>query len=67
MVSIDREATDRLLSALARRLSLAGKRFEFVVIGGTALIALGESDGFARELTTVLRHLGVEDADPGAP
>ena len=25
------------------------------------------SDRFARELTAVLRHLGVKDADPGAP
>ena len=53
MAGIDREATDRLLSALARRLSLAGERFELVVIGGTALIALGLVERATRDIDVV--------------
>ena len=53
MTSIDREATDRLLSALARRLSLAGERFELVAIGGTALIALGLANRATRDVDVV--------------
>ena len=53
MAGIDREAADRLLSALAHRLSLTGERFELVVIGGTALIALGLVERATRDIDVV--------------
>lgn len=40
-MSLDDTQIDRVLHALERRLSLAGERFEIVVIGGSALAALG--------------------------
>lgn len=53
MASIDHEATDRLLSALDRRLSLVGERLELVVIGGAALIALGLVERATRDVAVV--------------
>jgi hypothetical protein len=34
-------AADRLLSALSEQLSLAGHEYDLIVIGGSALLALG--------------------------
>jgi hypothetical protein len=36
-----KEATDRLLSALSEQVAALGQRFELVVVGGSALLALG--------------------------
>jgi hypothetical protein len=58
MTSIDRDAADRLLSALARHLSLAGARVELVVIGGTALIALGLLERATRDVDVVALLVG---------
>jgi hypothetical protein len=38
---ISADATDRLLSALGEQLGLLGERYDLVVIGGSALLALG--------------------------
>lgn len=35
------EAADRLLSALGEQLALAGEKYDLIVIGGSALLALG--------------------------
>lgn len=54
MESIDREATSRLLSALAGHLSLVeGGRVELVVIGGAALIGLGLVERATRDVDVV--------------
>lgn len=52
-MQLDRRLSDRLLAALGERLALAGERVELVVIGGSALIALGLVDRTTRDVDVV--------------
>ncbi|MGZ4232018.1 MAG: nucleotidyl transferase AbiEii/AbiGii toxin family protein [Solirubrobacteraceae bacterium] len=51
---------DELLTALAEQLAAAGERYELVVVGGSALLALGLIDRPTRDVDVVaLREAGV--------
>lgn len=56
----DREATDRLLSALGEQLGALGQRFELVVVGGSALLALGLIERATRDVDPLALRAGDE-------
>jgi hypothetical protein len=75
---VDADAADALLAALAEQLGAAGQRYDLVVVGGSALLALELvqrptrdvdvtpdrlNSGPARLLDFGLAYFGVEDAD----
>jgi hypothetical protein len=66
MSNITPESTDVLLSALGEQLAAGGERFELVVIGGSALLALGLVDRTTKDVDIVaIRSDGdLENADP---
>ena len=59
-------ATDRLLSALSEQLSLAGHEYDLVVIGGSALLALGLVSRSTQDVDVValLGSAGLDQALP---
>jgi uncharacterized nucleotidyltransferase DUF6036 len=61
-----REAADALLTALADQLDVIGVRYELVVIGGTALLALGLISRGTRDVDLVglKESEGITPADP---
>jgi hypothetical protein len=50
---IDARTGDELLSALAEQLAARGERYQLVVIGGAALLALGFVDRVTRDIDVV--------------
>ncbi len=66
MSDITPESTDIFLGALGEQLAARGERFELVVIGGSALLALGLVERTTRDIDIVaLRSDGrLEDAKP---
>jgi hypothetical protein len=63
---ISAEATDRLLSALGEQLGVLGERYELVVIGGSALLALGLVSRPTRDVDVValISNAGLTPAKP---
>jgi uncharacterized nucleotidyltransferase DUF6036 len=61
--------TEELLTALAEQLATAGERYELVVVGGSALLALGLIDRPTRDVDVVaLREAGaLTKAEPLPP
>jgi hypothetical protein len=66
MSNITPDSTDSLLGALGEQLSARGERFELVVIGGSALLALGLVERATKDVDIVAFHSegGLEGADP---
>jgi hypothetical protein len=66
MSDITPDSTERILRALGEQLALRGERFELVVIGGSALLALGLVERPTRDVDIVALRSngGLEDADP---
>jgi hypothetical protein len=66
MSDITPENSDRLLGALGEQLAARGERFELVVIGGSALLALGLVERTTRDVDIVALRSGddLEAADP---
>jgi hypothetical protein len=60
------EATDRLLTALGEQLSLAGYEYDLIVIGGSALLALGLVSRVTQDVDVVALggHAGLDEALP---
>lgn len=60
------ESVDRLLGAVAEQVALHGERYELVVIGGSALLALGLVSRVTRDvdLVGVLAGGAIVSADP---
>jgi hypothetical protein len=56
---IDAQVEERLLSALAEQLAARGERYELVVIGGAALLALG----FVRRTTRDVDIVAIREGD----
>jgi Nucleotidyltransferase of unknown function (DUF6036) len=56
----NRKDADRLLSALGEQLAAAGQRYELVVIGGSALLALGLIERSTRDVDLVALRSGDE-------
>jgi uncharacterized nucleotidyltransferase DUF6036 len=55
-----KEATDRLLSALSEQVAALGQRFELVVVGGSALLALGLIERPTRDVDLIALRTGDE-------
>lgn len=53
-----KEATDRLLSALSEQVAALGQRFELVVVGGSALLALGLIERPTRDVDLIALRTG---------
>ncbi len=66
MSDITTDRADRLLVALGEHLAARGERFELVVIGGSALLALGLIDRTTRDVDIVALRSG-EDLDKADP
>jgi hypothetical protein len=66
MSNITRDSADAFLGALGEQLAARGERFELVVIGGSALLALGLVERTTKDVDIVaLRSDGdLESADP---
>ncbi|HTT94842.1 MAG TPA: DUF6036 family nucleotidyltransferase [Solirubrobacterales bacterium] len=66
MSDITPDNADRLLGALGEQLAARGERFELVVIGGSALLALGLVERTTRDVDIVALRSGddLEGADP---
>jgi hypothetical protein len=66
MSNITPESSDLLLGALGEQLAARGERFELVVIGGSALLALGLVERTTKDVDIVaIRSDGeMESADP---
>src|ERR1700754_5356236 len=66
MSNITPESTDVLLGALGEQLTARGERFELVVIGGSALLALGLIERATKDVDIVAFHSDgdLESADP---
>jgi Nucleotidyltransferase of unknown function (DUF6036) len=66
MSDITADSTDRILYALAEQLAARGERFELVVIGGSALLALGLIERTTKDVDIVALRSGddLEGADP---
>jgi hypothetical protein len=66
MSDITPESSDVLLSALGEQLAARGERFELVVIGGSALLALGLVERTTKDVDIVAIRSGgdLESADP---
>lgn len=64
--SLDSESANRLLSALGEQLHAHGESLTLVVIGGSALLALGLVDRTTRDvdILAVLTETGLVSADP---
>ena len=59
------EQADELLRALGEQLAAAGEEFDLVVIGGTALLALGLSSGLlGLDVLAIVGAEGLVSADP---
>lgn len=54
------EFTDRLLSALGEQVAALGQRFELVVVGGSALLALGLIERSTRDVDLIALRSGDE-------
>lgn len=65
----NKKVADRLLGALSEQLAAAGERYELVVVGGSALLALGVIDRATRDIDLVALRGGggLESADPLPP
>lgn len=61
-----KEATDRLLSALSEQVAALGQRFELVVVGGSALLALGLIERPTRDVDLIALRTG-DDLDTAKP
>jgi Nucleotidyltransferase of unknown function (DUF6036) len=61
-----KEATDRLLSALSEQVAALGQRFELVVVGGSALLALGLITRPTRDVDLIALRTG-EDLGTAKP
>lgn len=61
-----KEATDRLLSALGEQVAALGQRFELVVVGGSALLALGLIERPTRDVDLIALRTG-DDLDTAKP
>jgi hypothetical protein len=57
---VNRDAADRLLSALGEQLSAVGERSELVVIGGSGLLALGLIERSTRDVDLLALRAGDE-------
>jgi hypothetical protein len=57
-------AADELLNALGEQLAAAGERFEIIVIGGSALLALGVVERATRDVDIVALRAGSELQGP---
>jgi hypothetical protein len=66
MSDITPDSTDQILSALGEQLAARGERFELVVIGGSALLALGLVERTTKDVDVVALRSGLdlEGADP---
>src|SRR6202012_3920066 len=66
MSNITQESTDVLLGALSEQVAARGERFELVVIGGSALLALGLIERTTKDGDIVAFHSegDLESADP---
>lgn len=53
-------ATDRILSALGEQVAAVGQRFELVVVGGSALLALGLVERSTRDIDILALRAGDE-------
>lgn len=62
----DRATADALLTALGEQLTLAGVRFELVVVGGSGLLAIGAIERSTRDVDIVALRSehGLEDPKP---
>jgi hypothetical protein len=65
-MQIDQNRAEQVLSALGDQLDAAGERFEIVVIGGSALLALGLIDRATRDvdLVALIEDGGLVDPKP---
>ena len=65
-MQIDQNRAQQVLSALGDQLDAAGERFEIVVIGGSALLALGLIDRATRDvdLVALIEDCGLVDPKP---
>lgn len=54
------EVADRLLSALGEQVAALGQRFELVVVGGSALLALGLIERSTRDVDLLALRTGAE-------
>lgn len=65
-MQIDQNLAQQVLSALGDQLDAAGERFEIVVIGGSALLALGLIDRATRDvdLVALIEDGGLVDPKP---
>lgn len=66
MSDITSDKADLLLSALGEQLAARGERFELVVIGGSALLALGLIERTTRDIDIVALRAG-EDLEVAKP
>lgn len=57
-------AADELLNALGEQLAAAGERFEIIIIGGSALLALGVLERATRDVDIVALRAGSELQGP---
>jgi Nucleotidyltransferase of unknown function (DUF6036) len=66
MSDITPDSTDPILSALGEQLAARGERFELVVIGGSALLALGLVERTTKDVDVVALRSGesLDNADP---
>src|SRR5690349_20406915 len=60
------EAANRLLGALGEQLSRAGQSFELIVIGGSALLALGLVSRATRDVD-IVALMGADGVDEALP
>jgi hypothetical protein len=56
----NKDAAERLLSALGEQLAAAGQRYELVVIGGSGLLALGVIERSTRDVDLLALRFGDE-------
>lgn len=63
-MNLDRNRAEELLTALGELLTAAGERYEPVVIGGSALLALGLIDRTTRDVDIVAVRRGGDLLDP---
>jgi hypothetical protein len=66
MSDITPDSTDRILQALGEQIAVRGERFELVVIGGSALLALSLAERTTKDVDIVALRSGdeLEGADP---
>jgi Nucleotidyltransferase of unknown function (DUF6036) len=66
MSDITQDSADPILAALGEQLAARGERFELVVIGGSALLALGLVERATRDVDIVALRSG-KDLDSASP